>query len=545
MLAKGRWIFLQGLSIHLTHPLGKKRNLKQAATGADKRGRRGGVPECPIIPGWHHRRQPCRKGAARVRKRSQPPRAASVPFMCSGKQRGGRTRSLPVNFARVDDHHVRRSGEGPGPRWQTSRGWGAGRRLNPGGHAPSPRRAPKWRWAQGAGRAPGHTIAGHPRGCDPARPGSPSLAGDGEGAAGHPPAPGGGRSPARPASPAPPPLTMKSLAKLSSPLWSVSFMAWTRLMNFLRISSWLILPRRPLCGAGAPAARPLSARSPLRRTTRHPAAFLPFPASPLSRPGLPAACWLRSGSAPAPLTAARPPASSSLPPPDPPWSSRHGHDTAPPPPTSRTRSARPAPPSPPAPPHPGSAPRPLAFPTAALPYWRAYTPITGRPGSETALAVLRVSPAPPAPPPFPVDGTARRGPHGALEGTTWRAGGRLSGARFPLAGVQWAAVDARGAAPGGSGMSGHVVATAPRPGAGGSRSIAQKLPDQKDPAPGGKRRGSLRRRCRGAAAVERAAGRWRGGTGQGTGAGADTWPGSAPRVFVCMYIKYIYVCVFV
>lgn len=45
-----------------------------------------------------------------------PPPAASVPFMCSGKQRGGWTRSLPVNFARADDHHLRRSGEGPGPQ---------------------------------------------------------------------------------------------------------------------------------------------------------------------------------------------------------------------------------------------------------------------------------------------------------------------------------------------------------------------------------------------------------------------------------------------
>lgn len=55
--------------------------------------------------------------------------------------------------------------------------------------------------------------------------------------------------------------TMKSVAKLSSPLWSVFFMAWTRWMNFLKISSCsilllLLLRRRrlplSLGGAGDP-----------------------------------------------------------------------------------------------------------------------------------------------------------------------------------------------------------------------------------------------------------------------------------------------------
>lgn len=125
-----------------------------------------------------------------------------------------------------------------------------------------------------------------------------------------------------------------------------------------------------------------------------------------------------------------------------------------------------------------------------------------------------------------------------------------SGARFPLAGAQWAAVDARGVAPGGSGMSGHVVATAPRPGAWGLTQHPTEMPESEGSRPGwearrrGKRRGPLRRRCRGAAVMDTGlgAGRWRGGTGQGKGTGEDTWPGTAPRVFVCMYIKYICVC---
>lgn len=94
-------------------------------------------------------------------------------------------------------------------------------------------------------------------------------------------------------------------------------------------------------------------------------------------------------------------------------------------------------------------------------------------------------------------------------------------------------------------MSGHVVATAPRPGAGVSRSILLKRPDKTGPVPGGKPAavGSAGVSApRGAATVD-AGQREDGGAGQGTG--ADTWPGTAPRVFVCMYIKGMYMCVFI
>lgn len=71
---------------------------------------------------------------------------------------------------------------------------------------------------------------------------------------------------------------MKSRAKLSSPLWSGLFMAWTRWMNFLRISTCSILPRPPGCGRWPPRRRP-----PARRRARS-----VFPSSlPLLVPSLP------------------------------------------------------------------------------------------------------------------------------------------------------------------------------------------------------------------------------------------------------------------
>lgn len=73
-------------------------------------------------------------------------------------------------------------------------------------------------------------------------------------------------------------LTMKSRAKLSSPLWSGLFMAWTLWMNFLRISTCSILPRSPGCGRWPPWRRP-----PARRRARS-----VFPSSlPLLVPSLP------------------------------------------------------------------------------------------------------------------------------------------------------------------------------------------------------------------------------------------------------------------
>lgn len=56
---------------------------------------------------------------------------------------------------------------------------------------------------------------------------------------------------------------MKSRAKLSSPLWSGLFMAWTLWMNFLRISTCSILPRPPGSGRWPPRRRP-----PARRRAR-------------------------------------------------------------------------------------------------------------------------------------------------------------------------------------------------------------------------------------------------------------------------------------
>lgn len=77
-------------------------------------------------------------------------------------------------------------------------------------------------------------------------------------------------------------LTMKSRAKLSSPLWSGLFMACTRWMNLLRISTCSILPppspRRP------PARR--SARSVFPSSLRPgPPSPPPFPARPPRRGG--------------------------------------------------------------------------------------------------------------------------------------------------------------------------------------------------------------------------------------------------------------------
>lgn len=114
-------------------------------------------------------------------------------------------------------------------------------------------------------------------------------------------------------------------------------------MNFLRISSWLILPRRLPCGAGAPAARPLSARSPLRRTPRHP---LCLPSLPRLSPAR--ACPRPAGSAPARLPPRSRPPGRPLHPPSlarPSPERRHGHDTAPPPapPAQARRPPRPLP----------------------------------------------------------------------------------------------------------------------------------------------------------------------------------------------------------
>ena len=70
---------------------------------------------------------------------------------------------------------------------------------------------------------------------------------------------------------------MKSRAKLSSPLWSGLFMAWTLWMNFLRISTCSILPRPPGCGRWPPR------RPPARRRARS-----VFPSSrPLPVPSFP------------------------------------------------------------------------------------------------------------------------------------------------------------------------------------------------------------------------------------------------------------------
>lgn len=90
---------------------------------------------------------------------------------------------------------------------------------------------------------------------------------------------------------------MKSRAKLSSPLWSGLFMAWTLWMNFLRISTCSILPRRPGCGRWPPRRRP-----PARRRARS-----VFPSSlprlAPSRPTLPTPAAAPSSP---PLTAAAP-----------------------------------------------------------------------------------------------------------------------------------------------------------------------------------------------------------------------------------------------
>lgn len=101
-------------------------------------------------------------------------------------------------------------------------------------------------------------------------------------------------------------------------------------------------------------------------------------------------------------------------------------------------------------------------------------------------------------------------------------------------------------------MSGHVVATAPRPGAGGSRSIPLKLPDQKDPAPGGKPAavGSAEGPCGGGAEARR---RWSGqredgGAGPGRGRERARTPGRG-ALLVYLYVRilsiYVCVCVFV
>lgn len=100
-------------------------------------------------------------------------------------------------------------------------------------------------------------------------------------------------------------LTMKSRAKLSSPLRSGLFMAWTRWMNFLRISTCSILPRPPGCG------RCLSRRRhpPARRRARSvfPSSFLqprPPPSRPPPTPLLPLpppAPWAAAAAAPARL----------------------------------------------------------------------------------------------------------------------------------------------------------------------------------------------------------------------------------------------------
>lgn len=101
---------------------------------------------------------------------------------------------------------------------------------------------------------------------------------------------------------------MKSRAKLSSPLWSGLFMAWTFWTNFLRISTCSILPRSPGCGRWPPRRR--RRRPPARRR-----ACSVFPSSlprlaPPARPSHPspaAPCsspppWRRGsgGSSPAP-----------------------------------------------------------------------------------------------------------------------------------------------------------------------------------------------------------------------------------------------------
>lgn len=78
-------------------------------------------------------------------------------------------------------------------------------------------------------------------------------------------------------------LTMKSRAKLSSPLWSGLFMAWTLWINFLRISTCSILPRPPGCGGWPPRRRP-----PARRRARSVfPSSLPQPFPSLSTPAKP------------------------------------------------------------------------------------------------------------------------------------------------------------------------------------------------------------------------------------------------------------------
>lgn len=76
---------------------------------------------------------------------------------------------------------------------------------------------------------------------------------------------------------------MKSRAKLSSPLWSGLFMAWTLWINFLRISTCSILPRPPGCGGWPPRRRPPArrrARSVFPSSLPQPFPSLPTPAKP-------------------------------------------------------------------------------------------------------------------------------------------------------------------------------------------------------------------------------------------------------------------------
>lgn len=81
-------------------------------------------------------------------------------------------------------------------------------------------------------------------------------------------------------------LTMKSRAKLSSPLWSGLFMAWTLCMNFLRISTCSILPSPPGCGRWPPRRPPARrrARSVFPSSLPLPDPSLPTPAAPCSSP---------------------------------------------------------------------------------------------------------------------------------------------------------------------------------------------------------------------------------------------------------------------
>lgn len=81
-------------------------------------------------------------------------------------------------------------------------------------------------------------------------------------------------------------LTMKSRAKLSSPLWSGLFMAWTLWMNFLRISTCSILPRPPGCGRWPPRRPPARrrARSVFPSSPPLPVPSFPTPDAPCSSP---------------------------------------------------------------------------------------------------------------------------------------------------------------------------------------------------------------------------------------------------------------------